>query len=83
MTSPNLRDIVEGVFSSSKLMNKARLVWLKLGDKVTGKLGKLYQQVDTKTPALTFYTTGTTGEPKPVVLCHENSIVPKLSVSNF
>ena len=29
----------------------------------------------TRTPALIIYTTGTTGEPKPALICHENMIV--------
>ncbi|MFA5903720.1 MAG: class I adenylate-forming enzyme family protein, partial [Desulfobacula sp.] len=65
---PKPGDIIEGAVGIADLMNKIRLIWLKLGDMVTGRLRKASQQVDKRSPSLIIYTTGTTGEPKPAVL---------------
>ncbi len=72
---PKPGDIIDGAVAITDLMNKKRLVWLKIKDMISGGLKKIYSTIDKRTPALIIYTTGTTGEPKPALICHENIIV--------
>jgi acyl-CoA synthetase (AMP-forming)/AMP-acid ligase II len=72
---PKPGDVLEGVISITDMMDKKRLVYLKLKDVFTRQLEKAYAAIEPRTPALIIYTTGTTGEPKPALLCHENIIV--------
>lgn len=72
---PKPGDIIDGAVAITDLMNKRRLVWLKIKDMISGGLKKIYSTIDKRTPALIIYTTGTTGEPKPALICHENIIV--------
>lgn len=72
---PQPGDIIDKAVSITELMNKRHLVWLKIKDLFTHRLDHAHAQVTPRTPALIIYTTGTTGEPKPAVLCHENIIV--------
>ncbi len=72
---PKPGDVIDGAVAITELMSKKRLVWLKIRDMFSGGLRKVYSSIDKRTPALIIYTTGTTGEPKPALICHENIIV--------
>ncbi len=71
----NPSDYVQGSLSVGDLMKKSRLVFLKIKNIFTKQLEKAYKKIDKDTPVLIIFTTGTTGEPKPALMCHENIIV--------
>jgi acyl-CoA synthetase (AMP-forming)/AMP-acid ligase II len=72
---PQPGDILPGALGITQLMDKKRLVWLKLKDIVTRRSAQAYAAVTPDSPALIIFTTGTTGEPKPAMLSHANIIV--------
>jgi len=43
--------------------------------RVTGAVRRAAQRVDKRDPALIIFTTGSTGAPKPALLCHENILL--------
>ena len=73
--NPGPGELLKGATSITGMMAKSKLIGLKLKNIFTRGLEKAYARIDTKTPALIIFTTGTTGEPKPAVMCHENIIV--------
>jgi fatty-acyl-CoA synthase len=73
--NPQPGELIKGAVSITDMMAKGKLIGLKLKNLFTRGLEKAYAKIDTKTPALIIFTTGTTGEPKPAVMCHENIIV--------
>jgi fatty-acyl-CoA synthase len=72
---PKEGELLPGALSISDMMNKTRLVWLKIKDIFTHGLESTFASIEAQTPALIIYTTGTTGAPKPALLCHHNIIV--------
>ena len=72
---PKPGDIIAGAASVAEFTDPSRIGRLKEADMQSGNLAKVYAQITPQTPALIIYTTGTTGEPKPALLTHENIIV--------
>ena len=75
LADPKSEQPIKGAITIQGMMSKPKLVGLKVKDIFTGGLNKLYKTIDTKTPALIIFTTGTTGAPKPALMSHENIIV--------
>lgn len=73
--NPGPGELLGGAMAITDMMNKRKLVALKIKDLFTGELKKAASRIDTHTPALIIFTTGTTGEPKPAVMSHENIII--------
>jgi len=75
-SSPSETDqVIDGAMGISIFLAKSKLIYLKLKNLFTNQLKKARQQIDPRTAALIIYTTGTTGAPKPALLCHENILV--------
>jgi len=73
--NPQPGDVIEGAVSITGLMDKKKLLTLKIADVFTRRLARASTGLGPRTPALIIFTTGTTGPPKPAVLCHENILV--------
>jgi len=68
-------EIIEGALNFTDLFNPTSMAALKSNADLSRRLTETYSQLNTRDPALIIFTTGTTGAPKPTVLCHENIIV--------
>ena len=73
--NPQPGELLEGATAITRMMGRGRVLSLMLRNMVSGALRRAYAAVGPRTPALVIYTTGTTGDPKPALLCHENIIV--------
>ncbi len=72
---PGPGDLIDGAVGITEMMRVRKLLLLKAKDLFSRRLARVYRRIDQRTPALIIFTTGTTGEPKPALLCHENILV--------
>jgi fatty-acyl-CoA synthase len=49
--------------------------------KLSGSVRRAHRAVDRRDPCLIIFTTGSTGSPKPAVLCHENILVQNVGLA--
>ncbi len=75
LANPNKEQKIKGAITIQSMMSKPKLICLKIKDIFSGTLKKIKASLNTKTPALIIFTTGTTGSPKPALMNHENIIV--------
>jgi len=73
-------ELIKGAMTITQMMDKKKLILLKLKDIITGSLKRVKSDVGKKDPVLIIFTTGSTGKPKPALLSHENIIVQNLGL---
>lgn len=68
-------DILKGCLNFDDLFNKEALLKLTEDEDLTKALEKGYAELNTRDPHIIIFTTGTTGEPKPALICNENTLI--------
>lgn len=68
-------DIVEGCLNFESYFNKDTLLELTKDELLVKELHQEYANLGTRDPHIIIFTTGTTGEPKPALICNENTII--------
>lgn len=58
----------------------AGIKWTYFLSLLTGSVRRAQRAVDKRDPAIIVFTTGSTGEPKPALLCHENILVQTIGM---
>jgi len=67
--------MVPGAIPFFEFIDRQKVQFLKIRNQSTRELEEISRRVDKRTPAMIIFTTGTTGGPKPALLCHENIIL--------
>lgn len=67
--------VMEGAIGVSQLFSPPDLIALAGREDMQQRVQAIQSALTPRTPALIIYTTGTTGEPKPAVLSHQNILI--------
>lgn len=67
-------DFLDGCLDFAELFSPTALEELKQDDKLIQSLRKEYYELGTRDAHIIIFTTGSTGEPKPALICNENTI---------
>lgn len=71
--------IMEGAIGIAEFVKDIKSVFIK--SLITGKVKKAKKKVDKRDPALIIFTTGSTGFPKPALICHENILIQNIGLA--
>ncbi len=74
-TNAKTEDVVEGCLNFADYFNKEKLLELTKDNNLVEELQGEYADLTTRDPHIIIFTTGTTGEPKPALICNENTLV--------
>lgn len=70
--------IVDGAVGVVEFASDIKKIFIM--NMITGKLKKAQKQVDKRDPILIIFTTGSTGYPKPALLCSENILIQNIGL---
>ncbi len=71
--------IMEGAIGITKFARDIKKIFIK--SLFTGSVKKARKLVEKRNPCLIIFTTGSTGSPKPALICHENILIQNIGLA--